>query len=359
MKKLDYAILGAGAGGQSMAAILAAKGQRVKLYDINAEKIARLQQLGKIVVEGKIQTEGAPELITTDFAAAVSNADVIMVVTTTDAHPEIANKLAPFLKDGQVILLNPGHMGGAMVVSHIIRDIRQCKADVVIGEAGDLMYACRCTKIGFPFHSGIKEHTKVATLPAGDVGKLLQVIGEDFPNLVPAKSVIETGFRGGSAILHPIPTLMNINHMDNGEAYDYYIEGISPSIAKIMAKADEERVSVCKAFGADSTSTVKSLQKTYHLTQDDLYELIQNNKAYVGVPCPMNLNHRFIVEDILSALVPLSSLGHQLGIATPMLDAYIRIACVICSRDFWSEGRTVQSLGIAGKTPEEIYKMVS
>ena len=40
---LKFAIIGAGAGGQSMAAILTSKGYIAKLYDIDKEKIHRLQ----------------------------------------------------------------------------------------------------------------------------------------------------------------------------------------------------------------------------------------------------------------------------------------------------------------------------
>ena len=38
---LKFAIIGAGAGGQSMAAILTSKGYIAKLYDIDKEKIHR------------------------------------------------------------------------------------------------------------------------------------------------------------------------------------------------------------------------------------------------------------------------------------------------------------------------------
>lgn len=359
MKKLNYAILGAGAGGQSMAAILAAKGQSVKLYDNNTEKIKVLQGLKKIVLEGKMELEGVPELITTDFEAAVTDVDVIMVVTTADAHKEIANKLVPYLRDGQVILLNPGHVGGALVVANIIRKVNGCKADVVIGEASDLMYACRAPKTGFPFHSGIKKQTKFATVPSSDANRLLEVIGEDFPNLVPAKSVLETSFSGGGAILHPIPTLMNVVRMDNGQSYDYYMEGITPSVAKLLSKADEERIAVCKAIGADTTSLLTWLQKTYNLAQNDLYELLQNNKAYVGVPSPMSFSHRFVVEDILCGLVPFASIGREFGIATPIMDAFINIACTVAGRNFWEDGYTAKSLGFEGRTLEEIHELIS
>ena len=52
---LKFAIIGAGAGGQSMAAILTDKGYTTRLYDIDKEKIHRLQELDTIKVTGVIE----------------------------------------------------------------------------------------------------------------------------------------------------------------------------------------------------------------------------------------------------------------------------------------------------------------
>ena len=358
MELLKFAVLGAGAGGQSMAAILSSKGYEVRLYDNNAEKIAKLNELGKIQVTGKIECEGSPSLITAELEAAVKDVDVIMVTTTTDAHAEIAYLCAPYLHDGEIFMLNPGHVGGALEVSNIIRNVRGCKADVIIAEAGDLMYACRSYEIGQAFQSGLKKKVLVATLPSTDVTRLLDKIGDIFPNLAAAENVLETGFEGGGAMLHPIPSLMNINHTDMGENYDYYMEGITPSIAKLCSACDAERLAVCKALGLEVPSLVKSLQGMYGLTQDDLYDLLQHNAAYKGLRSPSNTKHRFIVEDTVSGIVPLSSVGHMLGVKTPVMDAYITIASIVCGRDFATEGRTAEKLGLAGKSVEEIYAML-
>ena len=136
MKDLKFAIIGAGAGGQSMAAILTQEGYRVRLYDIDSAKIERLNELDVIRITGAIEAEAKPEVITTDIAVVMDGADVIMVVTTTDGHADVAEKISPYLRDGQIILLNPGHVGGALEVSAIIRE-SGCKADLIIGEAGD------------------------------------------------------------------------------------------------------------------------------------------------------------------------------------------------------------------------------
>jgi len=137
------------------------------------------------------------------------------------------------------------------------------------------------------------------------------------------------------------------------------MEGITPSVAKLIEVADEERLAVCAALKVELPSLIKNLQKIYQLTQDDLYELLQNNKAYVGVKPPKDLNHRFIVEDTVSGLVPLASLGKKLDVPTPIIDAFIRIGSAASGHDFFEEGRTVEKLGLADKTVEEIYEYIN
>ena len=356
---LKFAIIGAGAGGQSMAAILTDKGYTTRLYDIDKEKIHRLQELDTIKVTGVIECEAKPAVITDSIEEVMTYEDVVMIVSTTDAHGSIAAQIKPYLKDGQIVMLNPGHCGGALEIANVLRGENGCGKELIIAEAGDLMYGCRSYEIGNILHTGLKVHVPVATLPAGDVTKLLEVLGPIFPCLNPAANVLETGFEGAGAMLHPIPSLMNINKMDLGESYDYYMEGITPHIADIITACDKERVAVCRALGVDALDLISMLTKTYKLEKkDNLYDLIQSIDSYRALRNPTTTKHRFIVEDTMSGLVPLASVGHSLGIATPMMDSFVNLASAICGRDFWTEGRTAEKLGLSGKTAAEIQEMV-
>ena len=155
---LKFAIIGAGAGGQSMAAILTSKGYIAKLYDIDKEKIHRLQELKTIKVTGVIACEAAPAVITDRIDEVMDDVDVIMVVSTTDAHRSIAYACKPYLKDGQIVMLNPGHCGGALEIANILRGEDGCGKDLIIAEAGDLMYGCRSYEVGNILHTGLKVH---------------------------------------------------------------------------------------------------------------------------------------------------------------------------------------------------------
>ncbi len=56
--------------------------------------------------------------------------------------------------------------------------------------------------------------------------------------------------------------------------------------------------------------------------------------------------------------MPLAPVGQALGVETPIMDAFILIASVICGRDFAKEGRTAEKIGFAGKTLDEIREMI-
>jgi len=69
---------------------LALMGFSVKLYDIVPETIRAIQEKGGIELQGAVEGFGKLELATTRMDDAVSNADIIAVVTPAIAHRSIA-----------------------------------------------------------------------------------------------------------------------------------------------------------------------------------------------------------------------------------------------------------------------------
>jgi len=358
MKKLNFAVIGAGPGGQSLAAVLTSEGHRARLYDTDKDRIKELQGLAGITVTGAREAVARPDRITTDLSEAMEDADVVMIVTTADAHEAVGRAIRPYLKDGQIVLLNPGQVGGALLLSAILRSVDN-PPDVVVGEALDLLYPCRLTGPGQVFHSGKKSSILIATVPARDIDRLLAVLKPVFPSFTGAESVLYTSLDCGGAILHVIPTLMNVNKMDRGETYDYYKEGITPHIAPLLEAADKERMAVCGALRATLPTLAEWMIDCYGLKEKELYPLIQENDAYIGVACPKSLSHRFIQEEVLTGFVPMSSLAKALGLETPVIDSFVRLASVLTGVDYWSKGRTAEKLGLAGKTAEEIRAFLS
>ena len=166
-EKLSFAIIGAGCGGHAIAGYLAMLGRDVALYNRSHDRIAPFQDRGSIEVHGRISGCGALSYIGTDLALAMADRDVIMVVTTATGHRPMAERMAPHLRDGQVILLNPGRTFGALEVSHTIRQAG-CTADVVVGEASTLVYVARVLVPGTAVIKTIKKTVLISAVSADD-----------------------------------------------------------------------------------------------------------------------------------------------------------------------------------------------
>ena len=119
---MKIAVIGAGNGGQTFAGYLSMVGYETCLYDIDVEKIETLMKLGGIQLEGRLNGFGKIGCFTTDIAKAVKNAEIIMVTTVANAHRAVAISMAPYLEDGQVVVLNPGRTCGALVFKQTLKN---------------------------------------------------------------------------------------------------------------------------------------------------------------------------------------------------------------------------------------------
>ena len=58
------------------------------------------------------------------------------------------------------------------------------------------------------------------------------------------------------------------------------------------------------------------------------------------------------------SLVPIAELGHAFGVATPAIDTMVRLASIIHGVNYRARGRTLERLGLAGMTLDEVRRYV-
>ena len=355
MKSPRFAIIGAGNGGQSFAGHLGLLGFPVSLWDVEKEKVEALQRTGHMVLSGAVEGQVKIDRITGDICEAVRGADVIMVVIPTVYQRSTAAAMAPALTDGQVIVLNPGATGGALEVRNTLREAG-VKASVIVAETDTLLYACRSPKAGEAIIYGIKDHLDVAALPAAESSKVAALLNVAFPQFKPVAGVLFTSLNNANAMVHPTPTLLNAGRIECKSPFEYYSEGVTPSIARVVEKLDGERLAIGRALGVEIPSIHEFYRLSYGVDGANLYEQIQKVRAYEGIKGPTNLNTRYLFEDIPTGLVPLSCLGKALGVKTPTMDAVVELGSSLLGRDLRAEGRTLERLGLAGMSADEIRR---
>jgi opine dehydrogenase len=357
-KAAVYCVVGAGNGGLSMAGHLGIMGFEVRLYNRTDSKLAAVRWRGGIEVEGAVEGFGPVALATSDMAAAIEGADVVMVATPSTAHRSLARLMAGSLVDGQVVVLNPGRTGGALEFRKALFD-SGLVARPVLAEAQTFIYASRVVSRQRGHIFRVKNGVPLAALPSYWTPPVLGILDQAFPQFVAGGNVLATSMENIGAIFHPALTILNAGWIEaTGGDFDYYSQGITPSVAVILQRMDDERLAVARALGVRSVSAREWLYLSYDSSGADLYEAIRNTSSYVGIKAPSTIDHRYISEDVPMSLVPISSIGSMLRVPTPTIDMIVELGSILHGRDYASEGRTVERLGIAGLSVRQIHSLV-
>lgn len=360
--KINCTVIGAGHGGKAMAAHLALMGFPTTLYNRTADHIYAIKELGGIELgsyDGGPRGLGKLACVTSNMAEALEKAEMIMVVVPSSAHVVIAKACAPYLKDGQIVVLHPGRTCGAIEFAKVLRE-QNCHADVIISEAETFIYASRSDGPAQARIFRIKEAVPLAALPATRTQIVLDMIHEAYPQFIDGVNVLQTGLNNMGAIFHPALTILNSGRIESTHGdYQFYIDGVTPSVTRVLEALDRERVTVASSLGIRARTALEWLKLAYDTSGEDLYEAIQNQPGYYGIKAPPTLNHRYIFEDVPMSLVPIASLGQRYGVSVRGMDSIIRVASIMQHTDYWRRGRTIDKLGIDNLSVGEIMNYVN
>lgn len=357
----EVAILGAGNGGCTYAGYLGMKGHSVRLFEFPqfAENLTEIGRIGGVHLKGTIDGFGKVKTITTEISEAIKEVDTIMVVVPAFAHRKMAQACAPYLKEGQIVVLNPGSTFGALEFKSSLYEFGNHR-DVTIAETSSNMFGCRKLGPAEVNVMALKKIMPVATLPADRIHKEIQNLKTFFEQFYPAKSILETSLNNNNAVVHPVTSILNAGWIESTKGnFDFYWKGMSESVCRVMEEIDNERMAVGRALDFEPTSMLQSLKDFYGFKGETLHEVLTTSPVHGGptigiLAAPNSLKYRYISEDVPFGLVPYSEVGKVLGVETPYIDALILIASKLNDTDYRTEGRTLAKMGLEGLDRETI-----
>jgi opine dehydrogenase len=359
MKMKRIIILGAGNGGQAMAAAIALAGYEVVLYDRFEEAIAPILQRKGIELSG-VSAQGFAPLakVTTDLKESLLEKGLILVVVPAFAHAYIAEQIAPLLRKDDMIILSPGSTGGALEFRKILSEHGAPK-DVKVGETNTLIYACRISGPGQVKILGVKDYLGVAALPAKDTQALLEPLKELYPQAYAEKNVLSTGLNNLNPMFHVFSTLANLGWLEATQGnFRFYYDGVTASVAKLVEAVDRERMMLCQSLGISTLSCIEWQKKFYGARGGSLPEALRSNRSYEEIQAPPSKETRLLTEDVPMGLVPMAEIAKITGVPTPFMDSAILLASEIMGQDYRTTGRNLEAMGLAGLSKEELLRRV-
>ena len=357
---MEIAVLGGGNGSHAAAVDLTAQGHRIRFWRRNGNAIEELRQRkGELNLKDHSGSKTLNlALATDDIGEAVSGAELVVCPTPANAQADIAAAMAPHLQDGQVVFLPPGTFG-SYLMAKIIRQAGN-DAEVSYAESGTLPYLAR-------MHGDrdIAITTRATRLPTGvfpqkNKNNAFEVIHRAYPAVEDTGDALSGALMNAGPIIHPPLIIMNAGPIEHFDHWDIHNEGTQPSIRRVTDRLDAERIAVREALGYGAPHF--PLADHYDNERDEwMYGNLAHEKLTDSGDWREHLvltEHRYMREDVAMGLAFLVSVAEWAGVAAPTAAGLLAIGSAICDDDFRRTGRTMESLGLAELSRDEMRTLL-
>lgn len=303
------------------------------------------------------------ELITRDPKAAIEGADVVMIFIQTTYHKALAEKIAKYFEDNQLVMLIPGYAGSIFYSEYcnknpIFAEGESTPNDARVVEAGTVKVLFKNARNSLSFFPAIRTSEGMAIasrlFPAYNIEKK-DIRKHIFDSALHNPNIIVHTV--GLYVMYPMLEYCSKHHPD--EVPYMYRDALSTDMAWLMIKKlDAEKMALQKALGCEVIPYLEAcLFRNEEDLKQDAREVFESYKIS-SPPGPYSFDNRYVTEDVPMGLVLMASLGEKFGVSMPECHRLIEVCGGILERDFYKEGRTLTSLGLANLTREELLDFV-
>lgn len=357
-------VLGGGHGAHAMAADLTLAGYEVRLCEHpnfrDSEHFRPTLESGEIELRGIGRTGPArPALITTDFAAALDGARLVNISIPAFGHDLFFEAMMPHLTEEHAVVVWAGDFG-SLRLAHMISETPDAQRPVIL-EGSTLPYGTRLAGPATVSMLLFANPILVAALPACQTKDWPEALRTLWPRVKPADHVLQAAFTNPNPLVHPPGALLSVGRIEHSHGEFYmYGEGMGPATRRVIHQSFREANAVAEELGFTITGYPDEYFDKPASIMGEVFECPGDRYAVLaGVKGPTSLQDRYLTEDLPYGLLPITQLGDRLNVDTPTIDAIIQFGTLVCERDFWHEGRSLASLGLADMKAGEIMKYVT
>ena len=348
-------VIGGGHGCFAAAAELTEKGHEVCWWRRDGDAHEAVMAAGGLDVTDR---HGSRKIelknLTSDLAAAVSGADLIVIPLPSTTHDDLSERMAGLFEDGQVVFLPPGTFGSYLFAEKLHQ--AQPGVRVSFAETGTLPYLTRKhgpTKLVI---SGYATRLPTGVFPANDSDRAFSILEQAYPSIERCEDALSGALMNAGPVIHPPLILMNAGPLEHFESWDIHNEGTQPAIRRVTDSLDQERIDLREALGYSAPHF--PLKDHYALEGDEwMYGRAAHDELVDSGDWREDIDlreHRYMMEDTALGLSFLSSVGRWADQPMRIAEGMLAIASAITGRDLYAEGRTFENIEIAELSKEQL-----
>lgn len=288
--------------------------------------------------------------VTTDLGAAVAGADTVLVPLPTTTQAVVSHELAPYIEDGQTVVVCPGNVG-SVYFRRAIDERADPPSDVVVAETPTLPYVTRKSGPGEVTINLDAVRLPVGAFPGQDTDRAYDALSDLYETAMPAEDALDAALNNSNVGVNATPTIINAGAIECDEfEFNVHRHGVTERTLKAVLAVDEERVRIREALGyGEPHFTQNEYYETGHETGEHFYGANARDAltaADTFSQDPPALDDRYVNEDVRIATVLQASLGEFLGLETPTLDSILHLAELLMEKPYRETGRTLSELGL-------------
>ena len=196
--------------------------------------------------------------------------------------------------------------------------------------------------------------------PAKFADHALPIIASAYPAIEPIEDALSADLMNAGPIIHTPLIHMNAGPLEHFDRWDIHNEGTQPSIRRVTTALDYERIALRAALGYGPPHF--PLADHYREEGDEwMYGRKSHAKLTDSGDWRENIDlqaHRYMTEDVFYGLAFLVSAADWAGVACPIASGFLAMASAIVGKDLRSEGRTMETLGLAGLRRAELTRLL-
>jgi opine dehydrogenase len=346
---MRIAVLGGGNGAFAAAADLTEQGHEVRHWRRDARALREAIRIEDAAGARQVRIARA----CADVGEAVRGAELVFLPDPAFTQLDNAARLAPHLKEAQVVFLAPGTFG-----ARVMREATRARC--AFAETGTLPWLTR--KHGPDTAAITARATRLPTgvYPARLREAALAALKSAFPAVEPVEDALSAALMNAGPVIHPPLILMNAGPLEHFERWDIHKEGTQPAIRRVTDALDAERVAVRKALGYAAPHF--PLADHYNEDGDEwMYGRRVHRRLTDSGDWKERIvlaEHRYMREDVEMGLAFLVSVCEWAGVPCPVARGLLALGSAVLGRDLRKGARTLEGLGLAALSRDGMRRLL-
>ncbi|WP_108661824.1 NAD/NADP-dependent octopine/nopaline dehydrogenase family protein [Acuticoccus kandeliae] len=325
---MRVAIIGAGAMGLGLAAVLEASGHSVVVHSPSGASLAFRREGRPLVSVGAVAGAWHPD--SADMKTAVTGADVVVFALPTNGMRRMIEAAAPHFVSGQAAIISSHASFAALVLQ---RRLAAHAADVPVAAWSTTLATGRRIAADKVQVDDLRTRIDVALIndPSRRLMDLQRTLfGARFHEVA---DLLALSLSNLNPPIHLANSLGNLTRIERGEAWDNY-DMITPAVARLILGLDAERLAVAKAYGYSVKTVEEHYHHTFPIAPAPLAEMAATvHRMKQGPRGPTSLDTRYIAEDVPFGIWPIIVAARAKDVPVPLHEGGLALMSAFTGTD--------------------------